>query len=672
MSTKSSDIAIVSLAGGLNDYDSPFTIANDVCTEAENVEFFFSPLGERRLGCVPIGLPTSITADSNIQAVTWMGRHLPTNTLGDAELWVLAQHLTSTNTVLTRRTASTWNTVSPNDAITVTTGLGHKLNAISLHGKFFIAHKSAFDQLHVWDGTTFRKTSLAASAAPTAGDTGGAGALAGIRYYRVRYVVVSGATVQLRGEPSPVLTFPPSGGNASITITKPATISQGETHWELEASTDNANFYRIARTIVATTTVVDTATFATGYSTGTLSESLTSYTQLPSAKFLTTDADRLIMAGSWENPTYASRVWWTPVFGSTGVGNDERLDMTVNPYLDLDGYAGGEITGISKSVNGYLFVFKWSHIYKLSRSGTRFSAYTATPVTTARGALPGSLVEAVDKAGHPAQYFLDPKIGPMRLGAQGLEWCGADIRSTWSRVNLTATTPAHGVFYQSKNQVHFWVAVDGADYPNFKLVLHCDEMTSGPDGAHRGWVTVPVGNRIADAHCSLIFSDNVDSTSNRNQALVPFIGKQQWSVGLNIIKDLVQRCDVGQTDAFSGGDPSTYFYAKLKTKPFTPGTLLNKTGIMSGAIAVKAVSGATNELNINIIRDFGLETVSRTVNFIPSPNNESIVIRGLDNLSIAEATTVQLELGDLDPLSNPSTSWALYRIDLKLRSEQTS
>jgi hypothetical protein len=151
---------------------------------------------------------------------------------------------------------------------------------------------------------------------------------------------MSGSTVLRRSEPGATLTFAPSGTKTGAVITKPASIGESETHWEIEASTDNANFYRLAQTVVGTTTYTDTVALGTGYATsGTLSADTGDYTRIPSGKFLVSDDDRLVIAGSWENADYASRIWWTPVYGdTTGVGNDERLEMDTDPFLDLDGF----------------------------------------------------------------------------------------------------------------------------------------------------------------------------------------------------------------------------------------------------------------------------------------------------------------------------------------------
>jgi hypothetical protein len=353
------------------------------------------------------------------------------------------------------------------------------------------------------------------------------------------------------------------------------------------------------------------------------------------------------------------------------VGNDERLDMTVNPFIDLDGYDGGEITGLSQAVNGYFYIFKWSHIYKIVRTGQRTNAYSAIPLTNARGALPGTLVEAVDREGNPAQYFLDPKIGPMRIGTNGIEWCGSGVRGTWSRVNIDAPVVGHGVFYEKKNQVHFWIAVDGASHPNMKIIVHCDELTSGTKGGTRGWVSVPVGDRIADAHCSLMFSPNVDDIAARVQTLVPFIGKEKWTVDVTDIFNLVQRCDTGNTDAFTTNDTDAYYFAKLKTKPFTLAGLTNKFGMMNASIAITITENSSNNVYLRAIRDFGMETqFASTV--ITDEDVQGFGVKQLDAFIMSEAYVMEFEFGDLDDNLLPTTGWRLHAFTAKIRGEQTS
>lgn len=663
---------LASLRGGLDDTSPYMALAPDACVTAENVEFVKSTLGERRAGCQPITISSDML-DTTYQAAVWMYRHLPTNSEGDAELWVLEQALDSNASILSRRKQAAWETIIPDDAFTVTDGFGHRLSAQTLHGKLFIAGKTAVDRLHVFDGTSLRKTGLAEPAAPTAADSGGAGTLSVTRYYRVRYTISDGTTTSIRSEPSEVLTFIPSGTNASITITKPATINENETHWELEASIDNANFYVIATTVVGTTTVTDSDQTGSSYSSFTLSESIGAYTLMPSGKFVVADEDRLLVAGSYEDSSEASRIRWTPVYASTGVGNDERMDATTDPFIDLDGFEGGEITGMSRAVIGYIYAFKRSHIYRLVRTGNRVGAYDAIPLTKSRGALPGSLVEAISQEGSPALYFLDENVGPCRLGTNGLQWCGRDIQGVWSRVNVNATVPCHGVYYNLKRQLHYWLAVDGSDTPNIKIILHVNEMQDTDEGGRRGWVTVGKDNRIATAHCSVMFADNVDTTDSRSFTLVPYIGKERWSVGANTIQDYIQKCDVGSLDADTTGDTFSSYRATITTRPFALTTLLNQHEIKAAALMAKASSDPNGSVVVSIIRDFGKETINVPFTiYKDSETTETHVVRQLDDLNISELYAIQLSLGDLDDNLTPPDYWELHRLLLKIVTGQSA
>ena len=662
---ESKNFTLASLRGGLDDTSPPITLADDACVLAENVEFVNSTLGERRRGSTAIDLPEDVSGDETLDATTWIYRHLPENDEGEAELWALTQSLTTSDHVLTRRKKAAWETIVPDDAIDVSDGQGHRISAQTLHGKLFIAYKSSVDRLHVFDGTSLRRTGLAEPDAPTAADQG-SGTLDTTRYYRARYVVMDGTTVLRRSEPSESLEITPSGSGEAIRVTKPATISENETHWELEASLDDVNFYVIATTAVATTTVDDSTDAGTGYAQDfELSEDVGDYTLIPSGKFLSADEDRLIIAGSWENPEEASRVRWTPVNAAPGDGNDERLELDTDPFLDLDGYEGGEITGLSRAVNGYLFAFKRAHIYKIVRRGQRAVAYDAIPITKARGALPGSLVEAVNQAGQPAQYFADPTIGPMRISAEGLQWVGRDIQTFWRRVNTNAAVPIHGVYYSDKRQLHYWVAIDGSEYPNAKIVLHVNEVRNTDEGGRRGWVTVAKDDRIATAHCSTMFASNIDTTDDRQLNLVPFIGKHRWSVGASTIRDYIQQCDTGNTDAHTEGDEDSAYRATVRTKPFALTGILDQHRISAGALVAKALDEPDGLVFIRAVRDFGIENKTVSASLLAA-QGEGHVIRRLDDLTFSELYTLQIELGDLDDSVTPPEEWELHLLQLKV------
>jgi hypothetical protein len=663
------DFDLANLRGGLDDTSPYSALAHDACTKAENVEFFSSTLGERRKGCQAINLHISML-DPSLQVVSWMYRHTPTNDEGDAELWTLTQSLLGTEHLLMRRLISGWDQVSPEDPITVTEQRGHRLSAQTLHGKLFLAYKSSVNRLHVWDGSRLRRTGLVEPTVKPHVEDNGSGSLdATVRYYRIRFVVMDGTTVLRRSEPSPSVAFQPSGTGQYARVVRLYGIGEGETHWEIEASLDNANFYRIGRQALADINFDDDTDGALGYAIregSVLSADIGDYTVLPSAKFLSADQDRLVMAGNWEDPDEASRVRWTPVFAAPGVGNDERMELDTDPFLDLDGYEGGEITGLSRAVNGYLFAFKRSHIYKLVRTGQRNKAYEAIPITKARGALPGSIVEATSQAGAPSIYFLDPAVGPTRMGAEGLQWCGRDIQTLWRRVNVNAKVPCHGVYYHDKRQLHYWIAVDGADFPNKKIVLHVSEVRNTDEGGRRGWVTVAKNNRIATAHCSVMAAINTNTLNvDRSFALVPFIGKERWSVGDSTIRDYIQQCDIGFKDAHTEGDENSEYRGIIISKPFALAGLLGQHGVMAGALLAKSFDDPDSYVYIKAIRDFGVEEKMVSSSLF-TYNFETHVIRQLDDLNFRELYTLQIAMGDLDDNVTPPKAWELHRLQLKI------
>jgi hypothetical protein len=510
------DLLIRTLRGGLNDSDSPASLPDDMAVVACNIEWRETTVGERRRGSLAIDGGPLGTHDR----VTFLYRHVPTTEGADAQLWGLGVTGTSSYTLAYK--SNTWNIVNPVDDIVVTRPAQFQLQAQALHGKLFIAFKSDVDRLHVFDGTTLRRTGLPEPDAPTANDTG-SGSFANARYYRVRFTEQDGNGATLRrGEPSETLSFTPSGSGAGAVVTRPALVGEGETHWELEASLDSENWFRIATTAVATSTVTDSQPYDNGYSDiGTLSETIGDYTLIPSGRFLAADEDRLIVAGSFEDANAASRVRWTPVGNDPGDGNDERIPIETANEVDLDGREGGGLTGLSQSIHGYLYAFKLGAIYKLVRTDVRQHAYEAMAITKSRGAIEGSIVDAVDEAGRPAVFFIDPTVGGCVLGANGLQTCGLDIRATWRRLNLDATVVVRGVYYPEAQQIHWWIAVDGADTPNLRVVLHIGEMRLTAAGYRRGWAVW--NGASANALASCLFAENVDDNESRSLRLVPLI-----------------------------------------------------------------------------------------------------------------------------------------------------
>lgn len=636
---------ISDLRGGINQHDPPFALPDRQVVVAENIDWSRGTLGGRRLGhrSVPAAYPT--------HKCVFLHRHLPTADETAAELFMV--QVSGTQGLFTR-VATTGLVVPTPGAMALDVSRGqYAIRAQSLHGKLFVAYPtvSGTDRLHVWDGTQFRPTGLVEPGAPTVTDRG-TGVLFGSRYYRTRETrQVNGVTV-LRSEPSePSALFTPSGTGQYARVTKAATANTYATHWEVEASVDGTNFYRLATVPIGTSVYDDDSTpyMITADETR-LSEDIGDYTLLHNPKFLSADQDRLLLAGSWEQPALGSRIAWTPVFGASGVGNDERFEEDTDPFLDLDGYDGGEITDFVGPVWGYHVAFKWQRIYKIIRRHKRNRAYEAQPMTSATGAVPGSAVLGLDEAGRPAVYYLDPYRGPSRIGSGGIEHAGTDIERTWASVNLDADKIAHGVYDAERDQVLWWIATDGSATPNKRIVLNVRQTARTADGVRFGW-SIDTGP-ACEALCSVMYSDNYASLpSSRSRRLKPFVGTAGPSP--------VLECHYGDTDN------GTSYRGYVRTKPMVVGALRQKVGVTGLSLMGKA---SETEVTVSLIADYGRRRVTRECSLAPSPDGEDRVITHRDDLVLSECQTLQVEYGDAAPGDG---DWVLDAISVALREEET-
>lgn len=637
------DLLITSLRGGMNNTDPAIALQDDQCRLAENAEWFESMLGERRLGTDGITLPSFITDEDD---VSFLHRHLPTQVESAAQLWALG--LTDGVSCALGYKDTAWHQVTISDTPDKTSYYPYRWQAVSLHGKLFFAYKSNKNRLHVWDGTTMRRVGLDAPVAPTAADTATGGAFVGDRFYRVRFTVQSAGVTLLRSEPSAVLTKAPSGANTGLIVTKPASLGEGETHWELEASTEeDGDYYVLATTAVATTTVDDTTDYDLGYSdVGDLSEDVGDYTLIPSWRYMVADEDRLVGGGSYEEDDKASQVGWTPVLEAEGVGDDERMELDTDPTLNLDTTAFGAITGISSPVLGGIWVFKEQAIYKLTRNNNRAKAYAQDKYAENIGAIHGSVCVGVDEVGAACVYFIDREAGPCRIGIGGLKRCGEDLRKTWSLLNLDATkVTCSALFYPHKKQMYWNLPTSGANVPNVRIVLHTDKSRTFDDGIRKGWA-VWTGT-IAKAYAMCLFADNIESGAARSKTLVPFIGLPALGQ--------VHLCDTGDDDNGVAYDGT------ILSKPYILKSILHKFQIRAAALMAKADSDAT--VNVECIRDLGVE-ITKTIEdvaFVASAAGEEEVIKFLDNFRGQSMRTAQIRFTDSD---TPSGQWQLNRFDV--------
>jgi len=648
------DFLIPSLRGGLNE-DPPTSLADDQCTVARNVEYWISMLGERRLG----GLQLSDLASSPLKdcvAVTWLHRHLPTADPRDAQLWALG--LTAFpgspgfGAVLAYKDTA-WHQVLMPDPLTPEIGPEPwEIQGQSFNTKLFIAYRSNVDRLHVWEpgATALRRVGLAV---PVVGISSlaefGAGSFTGNRYYRPRWVARTGTTVNRRSEPGPPTTAAPTGTAEGINVLVNTTLFEGDNAWDLEASVDGLNYYRIGTADIGST-IADTTNYAEGYAQHfPLSEESGANEPWPAVKLLTVDQNRLMGAHLWyRTASYRSTVIWSAVLNDPGAGNDERIPLSTNNALGLDANEGGPLTCLSATINGYIYATKASAIYQLSRTGMRAHAYDAICLTKQRGALYGSLMEAFDQTGQPSMFGLDPHVGAFHIGARGVEPCGRDICRTWATVNLNYTAGiARGLYYPLKKQIH-WRLATGTGFVH--VVLHTQEMRQTPSGLRGGWTVWDGVSAEAGAWC--LFSDNINDNAPRNNILRPFLGFNGHG--------LIWQMEQGDTD---NGTP---YHAAVVTKPFVHASLLNQFEVHSGMLLASAIPGGV--LDVTLRGDFGLvQTTTRQVLLDPV-GSEPRVIKNLDDLGLAEVRALQIVFEDSTEISRTSsgvTRWSLEQFAIR-------
>jgi hypothetical protein len=307
----------------------------------------------------------------------------------------------------------------------------------TLNSKLFLAYNSDVNRLHVWDGTSVRRVGIAASAAPTAADSGGAGTYSGTRYYKIQWKIINGSDTVATSELSSALMFTPSGANLNVTVTKPTTPDSA-THWAVFASADNVSFYKLSSdTAVAATTYVDDDAITT-YSNGTIAPSVGLYVPPPAAKYLLATDNRLFMAGCWETTatstqtaTRNSRVWFTAVLGALdNTGEDEAIRQTIDTkhWIDVGENDGDGIVGLGGPMNGAVYVFKERSVWQLSPTGNTDNPYRADRVTDAVGTTGQSAIcMGEDGSGQSALYFVSPN-GPKRIVFGVIEDVGQDWR----------------------------------------------------------------------------------------------------------------------------------------------------------------------------------------------------------------------------------------------------
>ena len=634
------DILIADLRAGRNGVDSPTSpdFPDNQCVEALNVSFDKGDVGGTRGGSEAVATTGGTAFASGIYSEF---RFVPSGDETAAELWAV-----DGAGLVKRCVAGVWSNVTLDDAVTGNYG---EVNAVTFNGKLFLFYKSAQNRLHVYDPRlgVVRRVGLAPSTAGPTVANQGSGTLTGARYYRVRFLEMNGTTVVRKSEASPASSlFTPSGSGLSARVTQPTPPGERETHWEVEiASSSSGPWYVVAGVdqgsthIALATTTYDDTTVMTALAALATSDPSGMYSLFPAMRFGIEDNNRIVGCGSFlpASEEHESRVWFSPVLGDSDRGDDERwVNQTDRKTrIDTSEKNGGSIVSIVGPVNGVFWTLKYRQIWRHTPTGDTTVPYLSKRITGVIGSVSHrSSILAEDTDGNAAAYIWSHR-GPYRLGMDGLLYLGRDIEDITrglgaydgARLNLSATTPVHGLYHSDASEIHWWIPTGSNAVPNLRVRCEIRQALRRDRYGLRGGWRVDTGV-VGAALCSTLYADTLSPTSSN---LLPHIGTADTKV---------LRCDVdGVLD-----DDGTAFQSYILTKSVVP-TEESRSRFALGETVMTADASVGHMLRLTAIGDFGISQSTADVALDPL-RAESIVIRRFDAAVLTEQGALQLQLGD--------------------------
>lgn len=594
--------------------------------EAVNVDTYRTGFARKRGGSSAVFGDTS--SESFTGTMSTLIRHVPGASAAAAELWGIDDASTPVVQRLTGGTAWASPTLKDNIA-----SKPWDVSGATFDGKLFLAYDSSVDRLHAWDpnDSKVRRTGLATPAAPTVADTGSGSYAATARYYKVVFAVLSGSTILRRSELSAKVTFTPSGSGTHARVTKPASISEDETHWLLYGSADDNTYEHLAETAVGTTTYDDNV--APADYTGDAPPLVGTHANWTSVKYILSTGNQLLGAGSWESGGKNNRVWYSAFLGQTGEGDSESVIQTtaVSNYIDLDENDGGEITGLGGPLDGRPFIFKRNQVWRLVPTGLDNPVYR--PRVIYKGSGLGcirhqTIVLAEDEIGRPALYWLSDQ-GPYRIGANGPQALVDDVWDKWEGVNLDAgNVTAFTVWHPEKRQIWWFFATGSSDDPDTCLVFDVRQGRPDQNGRVRdGWYEF-TGN-LAGARCGTLFSNTLASSMSSD--LKPYIGRNTGTVLL--------KADTTDTD-----DAGTEFqgYVDLPDRHFAG--LVQRCRLGKPVILTKAVS---QSIKVTMTPNYGEYTGRNDTVSLAAVGSSTRVLKVVEGVEQGDAChSVSVRVGD--------------------------
>lgn len=622
---------------------SKMDIAEHQASEALNVHFYEGGLCVKRGGAATAG---TLTGMSGINAL--FGGYVPGQVETARELFLVDDSATNT---IRRMAASSTVSAALTLASAINTSNDKHFSWAQINGKLYIAYDSAVNRLHVYDPgystTDVRFSGLKKPAAPTTATMGGSGNTF-TRYHKVAYTEQRSSVTVRRSELSDADSLSITD-DAGITVTKPAAISEGETHWEVYAADALAGpYYLIATVAVGTGTYDDTAATI---DTTTAEPVVGANTPWPSVKFVYSDGSRLYGFGVWETSAGDSHtprdgtLYFSSVLDSSAIHDDERVSNTIDEInrIAVSRNAGG----IDRGLNGLgntVYAFQSIGIYSFQPTGDDNVPLRRIVVSKELGALNNqSIVQAIDEAGRPALYFLDPELGPYRITREGLQWVGKDVADIWATVNRAATNVvAHGVYYPRKYQIWWWLATGASNDPDTIIVYDCSlgQFVNARDGVRGGWVKWT--GDLAACRCSTLMSNTLGATMSRD--LKPYAGRAS---GTTLLKG-----DTG-TD-----DNGTTFQAYLESRAFDIAPLYANKAILTTFVAADTASVGFRQTLIRNMGDDTNRTSDIVFNAISDGALETEVLKKCEDAALTGAWAFQVRLGDSGATAD---SWSLNR-----------
>jgi hypothetical protein len=603
---------------GRNGTDSPLALEDWATCASVNVDHDGTSLAIRRAGSEALGVTFS-SGGPFTGGIPSLFRHVPGTNETAAELWAID----SGTGLVGRLAASTqWTAPTVSDAV----AQAIDTSAASLGGKFWLTYRSGtLNRSFVWDGTSVRRRGFATPAVPTLLTNGGSG-LTFTRYYRVRWVHISGSDRVRQSEPSPSATVTITD-DASLRVTRPTAASEGETHWAVEyADADAGPWYEVTTVAIATTFYDDND--AAVDTTLDLSDDDGLHMPPPAWKVNVKAGGRLLCAGCHQTAAGSSfiplnnEVYWTPIEGALDVGDLERQPVSHRVVLDHP------VNAISEALNGLHYAFGYRGISLLVPEGTGETAFSRITERSDLGCIrQQTLVMADDEMGQAALYFLSHR-GPYRITSRGMQYLGTDIEDLWATVNLDAASlVAHGMYDADTHTIYYWVATGDAIYPNARWRFFTQLGRSEGDEVRGGWVTDD-STTVVNAAASVAFSQTVGASMS--SVLGPYFG--------STLGPLIYQGNTGTDDADED------YQAYVDTKEYAPAGLGRNCSI--GEPHVVAEANASAVLAVTAHTDFGRETSDGGTVSLAAEMAETHVQRKVDGVQASGIGTVRFRIGD--------------------------